>query len=478
MSAKKDRATGLPTGDPVVPPTSICFRIMVPNSVEHRSAFKGALSELGKAYNWYQEIGVVSDDANIAAELWRERIADAEYYEECNPMLDCDEVANCIETSPATQDALVELVNSNPDMQQALADQITNNTSTQQNVYYTSSIGVPMTSSQRGTAVSASDDCEPDSLFGSITALVEQLDKNNRDFLEIIEVGTNTRERLSSLIAAIPLIETLPIDDGIAMIDKLQSEILENYEAQWTTALFDEYRCDLFCAVKDLENCEVSFQALVEYWNNRLGTALEPINFFGAVLNYFLLGTWSGTTVVDIMMLIQLSAWQEASNWSGVSLRTLQTVGLLGANNPDADWELLCEDCAPEPVCGEVVDSADGWSPIIANYAIWIEGEGIARGTTDTLDGRMGVRKNIPSTGKKVTLTWNEPFTGFVAWGAYTYTYNPAKIQYQPTPTTIMTIPLVNEASGLSLDIGKNANVTGDPLSPTLRLISICIEPA
>lgn len=343
----EDRRHGKLLPSPVTPTTTVCFTIQIPNAVQYRAALFGQLNILGQWFTWdHPTDGTLCEDCEEAAQLWRDAIANATFSDDCEMDMSCQDVADCIETNPAVQSAI--------------AEQITNNQSNQTTIYETSVVGAPMNAQQRAATIAQSEDCEPNSLFGSITAIVEQLDRNNRDFLEIVEVGTNARERVSTVIAAIPLFETLPINEAIDYVDKLQSEILENYEAQWTDSLKDEYRCDLFCLVKERDTCELTFQDLVEYYNNRLGTALEPINFFGAVVQYFLLGTWAGSTVVDIMMLTQLSAWQEASSWVGVSLRTLQTVGLLGANDDNPDWEILCEDCA-EPELPIVIYEVAGY---------------------------------------------------------------------------------------------------------------------
>lgn len=328
---KRDRTTGLPLPNPVVPLTSICFTLQVPNALEYRSALKGVLSELGKNWTWAQTAGEDNQDAYTAAELWRQRLLEATYQLDCGDDMSCEDVASCIDTDPAVQ--------------AAIASQLAAGGGGTTVVYNTATQGAPMLPSAYNQPVIYARDCDNNSLFGSVTAIVQQMDRNNRDFLEVIEVGTNTRERASQLIAAIPLFETLPIDEAIDYLDKLQSEILENYEAAWTDALADTYRCDLFCIGLNNPNCEVTFVQVFDYFNGRLGNALDLENLFGSLVQYFTLGTWSGSLVVDIMMLNQVAIWRAASNWSGISLRSFQTVGLLGANDDDPDWEILCDDC-------------------------------------------------------------------------------------------------------------------------------------
>lgn len=333
MPGKRDRTTGLPIPSPVVPPSNICFQVTIPNASEYRQALRGVLSELGKPWTWRMTSGETNEAAYEAAELWREALSTAVYIDECGVSMSCEDVADCIETSEAVETAINNIINNQSNTQ------ITYDTANQ-------GVRIPLAERQE-TLIPASAGCVEDNVFGSVTSIVTQLDANNLDFLQIMEVGTNTRERVSTVLAAIPILETLPVNEIIDFVDKAQSEITEHYEAQWTTALRDEYRCDLFCIALENPDCALSFDDLFNYFNNRLGASLDPLNFLQSLTEFFLLGTWAGTEVVDIMMLIQIGVWREASNWLGVGLRTLQTVGLLGANDPDHDWAVIPCDCAP-----------------------------------------------------------------------------------------------------------------------------------
>lgn len=335
MSAKRDRTTGLPLPSPVVPATSICLTISVPNALEYRSALKGALSELGKAWTWSQTAGQANEDSYAAAEMWRERIANAIYQLDCGETMNCADVADCIENDAAVQAALALQIASNP----VIYDQIGN-----QAVQ-----GVPLSAAELNAPLSSAPGCDQDVLFGSITAIVEQLNTNNEDFLEMLEARTNVIERISLLIAAIPIFETLPANEVIDFIDKLFEDVVENYRGQYTTELKDEYRCDLFCLAQAAPDCELTFDMIVKYFEDRLGQAFSDEELFRNLIEYFVLGTWTGTRVADIMHLLQVGIWRAASSFIGLRIRTLQTVGLLGANDPDPDWEILCEDCPPPP---------------------------------------------------------------------------------------------------------------------------------
>jgi hypothetical protein len=328
----KRRGKQLPT--PVTPPTTVCFTITVPNAVQYRAALLGQLNILGEWHTWDHPIdGTNCADCEEAAQLWRNAIAGAVFTGDCEaePM-SCDDVADCIETSEAVQEAI--------------AQQIANNPSNQTTVYETSVYGAPLTAAQRTAPSATPPDCDLDVLFAMCTAIIDQIHTNNQDFLEILEAASNPTERARNVISAIPVVGLLPIDEAIEFIDQLVEEIQENYDAQWTTSIRDELRCALFCKAKEATDCIITFDMIVSIFEDRLNYYLDPAAVAAALVQYFLLSTWAGSTVVDIMSLIQVAFWREASNWLGVNIRTLQIVARLVIDNPDPDWEILCTDCA------------------------------------------------------------------------------------------------------------------------------------
>jgi hypothetical protein len=342
----EDRRVGKLLPSPVVPAGSVCFKITVPNAVQYRAALLGQLSILGDWHTWdHPTDGTVCADCDTAAQLWQKALYEATWSDECEDELNCDDVANCILTDENTQAAIAGFVGSSEEVQQAIAQYLLDNPAFTQNFYSESKQGIPLSSSQVGTSLTSDAACNEDNLFGSITAIVDQLNTNNIDFLEQFEIESNTIERARDLFAAIPLFETLPVDDALGFIDTVMGEFKEFYDAAYTTSLRDEYRCDLFCAALDRPNCDISFDILIDYFETRLGASLSNEALFGNMVEFLVAGSWSGTQIVDAMTLAQLVIWREASNFLGVSFRTLQTVGLLGANDPDSDWTLLCTEC-------------------------------------------------------------------------------------------------------------------------------------
>jgi len=439
--------------DPVTPPDTVCFMIQIPNAVQYRAAFLGQINVLGVASTWdHPTNGTECLDCEQAAQLWRNAIYNATWSDECGGDMSCADVADCIENDEAVQAALIAQLGS------AGAGNV---------IYETTVVGQPMSITTRnGTVANGGPSCDLDILFGSVTAIVDQLNQNNTDFLEVILLSDNNQQRVSKVIKAIPLLNEVPIDEVLDFVSELTTEIKENYDAQYTSALRDTYRCDLFCIAQDDPDCELTFQNLVEYFNNRIGTSLEPVNFFGSLVTYFIAGTWSGTSVVDILSLIQLSAWQQASDFSGISLRTLQTVGALGANDPDHDWELICDDCVSEE-CDDIKAGMNDWVFLDPVYGTYYPGEGAGRGTETS---RIGMMKQF--TGMTVTqfrVIVNEDITGLTT-GVFPG-YNSFGSETFGVATGTSFLFYGNWTNGVAWEvIGTGA------LPPTLRVVQICYK--
>lgn len=244
---------------------------------------------------------------------------------------------------------IIDCLENDTDTQQAIASLIINNELVRNAVNQVAGKGAPMLPWEIELPVSQG--CDLDKLFAQTTGIIDQMNINNVDFLEILAAATAPARKLAAAISAIPIIETLPIDDAIDWVAKMQAEIVTNYNSQYTSSLRDTYRCDLFCIAQEKADCELSYGDIKTYFNNRLGAALDPANLLMAIVQYTILGTWAGTTVVDIMMLNQISIWEVAGNWMDINLRTLQAVTKISSNYPDSDWETLCENCPPPPGC-------------------------------------------------------------------------------------------------------------------------------
>lgn len=219
-----------------------------------------------------------------------------------------------------------------------------------QQVYQQNVGGQPMPSSVSGAPLVEVPDCNLDVLFGAVSYLIEQMNTNNTDAFEVAEEITNALERASLLISAIPIFETLPIDE---VLDYAQSiwtdDLFEAYSANDTTEYRDTLRCDLFCLARD-NGCTLTVDLLFHYFVTRIGG--DPLQNLDELIAYLTFGTWSGTQINDIFYAAQCIVLKLGNQFFGLlGLKSLKTYLAIGARSPDDTWMIICDEC-PE-VCIE-----------------------------------------------------------------------------------------------------------------------------
>jgi hypothetical protein len=197
---------------------------------------------------WYYD----TNNADGVEEIIQ-RVMDCHYqtsqnYEGCME-LDCNDVANCIITSEAVQNAIMSLVANNTQSNSRNSGQSQGN--------YVLGAG-------------ANPTCDLDVLWGGIRYVVESANDNNIDALQIFESLTNINEWIAQVAGGIFGVE-LPIAQS--MLDwalYIQDNVLEVYEAIITQEYLEELQCGLFCLTKD--NCELTPQIIVDYFYGRLSS--------------------------------------------------------------------------------------------------------------------------------------------------------------------------------------------------------------
>jgi len=186
------------------------------------------------------------------------------------------------------------------------------------------------------------EDCNNDNLFGAITQFVDFINRRIVDVFEIIESETNIIERSQIALEAFPITDTLAADSAAAFADQLAEEIAEGYDAAFTEELEDEYRCDLFCLVKD--TCELDFQTFADYFNDRIGNTPPDVQF-SEYIEWFITGDFVGSNIVDAAYSLVCSALAYGADAFGINIGALLTSVNSALNDPNSDWLTLCDDC-------------------------------------------------------------------------------------------------------------------------------------
>lgn len=382
-AARRDKTTGLPLPSPVVPATTLCFRMTIPNALEYRTALKGVLSDLGRAWTWTQTVGQDNNDAHEAAALWRAAIAQSEFFETCEADMSCSDVENCIEMNAGVQNAINNLSSaiSTP------------------GVIVTP--GQPMTPTQVLGALNPTETCDWDVLWAQAKKLVEYATTAGTDLLEKIEQYSNAVEA-GQYIEMIPVIGTLfdeaQLDQVLEFINWTQENVQEAYQSALDEPLKEAIACAIFCAAKP--DCVISVQLLWDVMNERLGGLLNPseITDFAELANAMVQTGLAPSLPVDLWLAF-LFGGAKFAGYLGVRGidQTLALALLLAADEPSNDWETLCLDCPENDWCyfqntTETVEfmelsyTQDGYNYVTA----WTDGVGILGASPGLLD------ENIP----------------------------------------------------------------------------------
>ena len=244
----------------------------------------------------------------------------------------CAEIAACIGSSTAVQDAL--------------------QSNRQDAGYYPSD---PSYSNQDYTKVvptnttQINDDsaCSEDQLFGQATQLTDYMFNLIQDVFDVIDLLGDSSAGVAEMLDRVPV-----LGKYLNAVPSATAWFLEaannQWEAGYTVNLRDEIRCGIFCLMKD--DCILTVSELVNFFSSNAGVTIE-----GATLETIMndmLSIVDGTTTVYAFHALLAGILETGGNWLGVNNVSSLAIQLaLGANDPDGDWVLLCTSCAPPVNC-------------------------------------------------------------------------------------------------------------------------------
>lgn len=310
--------------------TTQCVRLEIPSGIEFQMAIRALLNKTMFWDNWKRDN---AKRGTKIAGIFRKQILNTLVFEDCSSMtFDCGDVEDCFESSEAIQNSIDTKIknygNSNNPNQP--------------------SVGGNGKGSTENLVGSNSQGCNEDEIWGNCVALVEQLHNNTVDFFEQIEALTNSQEIAAKIVGAIPLLETLPLDEVIEIGDNFRQLIVDMYNAVYTDDLANEFTADLFC--KAVENCELTvkdaFDILkpkVEAAYPQIGDLWDNLHAISEMLRSFVELTGGGVAVYAFWA-AQLGLANSLNNAFGFTISELIMYTKLGI--PDNDWSIWAEDCA------------------------------------------------------------------------------------------------------------------------------------
>jgi len=263
----------------------------------------------------------------------------------------CELVADCIRDSDKVQEALQGETGNGYGPKT-----IINNTQYTQNVF-----------------ISGDGDgngCSNDAKFGRIIALVEFIDEVMLDFFQVLDAVTNVISQLDELISAVPVFETLPIDEAIGVIGSTGEFWKDSYDASVNTQLLERIECELWCEYGT--DCDITVgdvrQLILERYN--LNSTQGALNVFSAFAVFARIagtiaaggvGTYVGDDFVYLSWLLQLSAIEATGSFFGVD--PIDYVSTASNGTPNTGWSLcVCDTWISEL---ENCQYFDDWTPTV-----------------------------------------------------------------------------------------------------------------
>lgn len=331
-----------------------------------------------------------------------------------------------------------------------------------------------------GNILPANPDCDPDILWSQCIGLVQTANRMVTDFLETWETYNNSGEVLSDVVQGIPGVSevagALGIPGMIEYANDLVDSISEGYAADYTLEYEQTLACQIFCAAKD--DCVVSIDMLTGIMNTRISNALTLDNLTELLVS-LIDQDISGFNVADLYLAFFFDALAVANlvvpiTW-GIEAY-LTTIAVF--NEPNDDWMVLCTDCAPDCTEYDFTVSDHGFTALLTDYAIYVPGEGWARGT-GVNDGRCGLQAaigNYTSVAFEYNMVADNP-TSLAGLIEYPY---PPYVQIGPyentTGLTTFTITQTSSLGGLAFDLGTTESSSHlHPLPEGWRLTKIIV---
>lgn len=356
LMAEADKIYGKFLPETIDPPERVCFVIEIPDTLQYRAALMGQLEWLADWRCWEH----TQADYNMpparnleAAQLFAIAVTDGRF-DECGVM-SCDDVQDCIETDAGVQSAIQGMINQSDAFP----------------AEYPYGQNLPSSATTRDIAAGTNPGCDLDILWSQCLGIVQNTNLAIVDVLQKVEVSSNVVELANSLVQSVPLLGTakdvLGISGAIDMINYYQEAVLEGYSAQYTETpggVRDQLACAIFCACK--ADCQITIDRVVGVLQERLSVYVAPPSLEGFV-NFVetLAGINQDTTfVVDLAFFTAWGLIKVANFFFGQRFNdTLDVIVALMADEPNNDWEILCEDC-PEPEAWQVdIDFTGGSMP-------------------------------------------------------------------------------------------------------------------
>lgn len=257
-------------------------------------------------------------------------------------MINCADVADCIETSESVQNAITNLY------QSTVIEFVNNNGGVNPNQINPNETTYPDRLPEHATEPFSPPPvgCDNDALWAGIREVVERLDGEARDLLEDVTVYNDRIEQLFEVIDLVPLLGDI-IKDLSDFFTELVPDLLNGYNAFSSPSSLDNVACDIFCLVKD--TCEYpTYDDLLEYFTSKsvagLATSPQLLNYSQVWSAVSQMPSLNGSIVWHTMV-----SWLLFTLWFGGAWKKLwgkntpRIWASFGEDFPNDNWEVLCD---------------------------------------------------------------------------------------------------------------------------------------
>lgn len=310
----------------------------------------------------------------------------------------CEDIANCIETSEAVQDAIA--TNENILLQQLM----TNANNGINNPAVEAETDTIMTLQTQGAIGTDKDDeikdlpnCNLDMLWAGIRdGIVQRLDDNARSVLEFLVAKADVGERASALIGAIPIFGSM----AQAVLDQmveLAPDMLNLFESYSSIGHMDEIACELFGLV--CADCRYpTYDEIFQYYASAGITGFTDIDdLVIAAATDLLFGSTelAALAFYHTMIAYELLVLYMGSKFYGHSgTSAIITMASLGEDFANDNWELLCDSCNESYQIFTWDYTAQQYNSVRAtgfstNSGTWIAGKGWRVDKVSSTAGRL-----------------------------------------------------------------------------------------
>lgn len=308
-------------------------------------------------------------------------------------ILDCDDIADCIDTSQAVQNSITN------EYQSTVAQFLDDNGSInpdKANSTTTTETRLPEYST--GSIASPPVDCDLDKLWSGIREMVVRIDDKGRDVLEDLTLINDKAEQIQGLIDLVPLLGDI-IADVAGFFTELVPDLLNGYNAFSSEATIDDLACELFSLV--CNECRYpTYEEVLSVYSSKsvVGLIASPqlLNYTQVWYAVKQIPSLNGSIVYHTINTWQLVTYYFGSIFGGSrGTNTLNIWASIGEDLPTDNWIVLCGGC-PEPIVN--------WTCTI-DFSIDSYGAILTKGTTYTGDALLS-----GDDGSAQTLRYDLPF--------------------------------------------------------------------